>query len=395
MRKGVIILGVILLVLISSGCIGGDQTTTEVKITTTPPPTATSTPTTTSPTVKTTTAPPTTTPAPTTTAPPTTTPAPTTTAPPTTTPAPTTPPPTPASIEPPVTDPYCSNGVCEVGVKNDIEFANVGGKSLLLDLYQPKNYPVKTPVVIWVHGGAWMFGSKNDVSESAIKIAEHGYTVASVDYRLIQDAIFPAQIHDVKATVRWLRANADKYNLDPENIGAIGLSSGGHLAGLLGTSGGVNDLEGDVGGNLEYSGNVKAVVGLYGLYNLLTLAEDCDAIGGCGEVGAKVDADYINGPDASSSKLVGCAKYECPDKATGASPQTYITEDDPPFLLIHGDQDIGVSIKQSENFHNALVEKGVKSTFIIAEGHGHDRTTGMAILYGDEINGFFDMYLKS
>jgi acetyl esterase/lipase len=129
-----------------------------------------------------------------------------------------------------------------VEAARDIEYARPDGTPLLLDLYVPKDARNPLPLVVWIHGGAWRAGSKDRCP--AIRVTKRGYVVASVNYRLSQQAIFPAQIEDCKAAIRWLRANAAKYHVDSERIGVWGSSAGGHLVALLGTSGNVEDLEG-------------------------------------------------------------------------------------------------------------------------------------------------------
>ncbi len=261
----------------------------------------------------------------------------------------------------------------------NLEYATTDEKDLLLDLYIPE-ITEKTPLIIWIHGGGWTSGSKDSVADSAIQIAEHNYIVAAVEHRFSQEEIFPAQIHDIKAAVRWLRANADEYNIDENNIGVIGSSSGGHLASLLGTSGG--ELEGEVGNNLDQSSAVQAVVDLFGPVNLAELTQDCENI-------CVLNHDEPTSPE---SNFLGCTLPDCLDKAEEASATTYITADDPPFLIFHGDQDPTISILQSENFHNDLLAAGIDSTFITAEGYDHDKR--IANDYIEEIIEFYDEHLK-
>lgn len=146
-------------------------------------------------------------------------------------------------------------------VKKDLEFANVDGHSLKLDLYLPAEVK-DAPLVVWIHGGGWSGGSKNGCPISWL--TDDGYAVASISYRLTDKAIFPAQIHDCKAAIRWLRANAEKFGYSTAKVGVSGSSAGGHLAALVGTSGDVKELEGTVGGNLDQSSRVDAVVDFYG-----------------------------------------------------------------------------------------------------------------------------------
>ena len=144
--------------------------------------------------------------------------------------------------------------------QRDLEYVAGGHERQRLDLYTPEKADGPLPVIVWVHGGAWMGGAK-DAGVPALPFVGKGYAVASINYRFSQHAAFPAQIEDCKAAIRWLKANAKAFDLDPERIGVWGASSGGHLVTLLGTSGGVKDLEGR-GGNADQSSRVRAVVDL-------------------------------------------------------------------------------------------------------------------------------------
>jgi acetyl esterase/lipase len=141
-----------------------------------------------------------------------------------------------------------------VTAHRDLVYATIGEKDILLDLYIPKNTTVKPPLLVWIHGGGWQSGSKD--SCPLYRETQRGYAVASLNYRLSHEAMFPAQIHDCKGAIRWLRANAEKFGYNSERIGVAGSSAGGQLVALLGTSGGVKELEGNVGGNLGQSSSV-------------------------------------------------------------------------------------------------------------------------------------------
>ena len=145
------------------------------------------------------------------------------------------------------------------GVKalRDIPYVESGHARNRLDLYLPEKVDHPLPIVVWIHGGGWQAGNKGQRCP-AIPLAAAGYAVASINYRLSQHALFPAQLEDCKAAIRWLRANAAQYHFDPKHVGVWGLSAGGHLAGLLGTTGGMKEFEGK-GGNLDQSSRVQAV----------------------------------------------------------------------------------------------------------------------------------------
>jgi len=244
----------------------------------------------------------------------------------------------------------------EVKALRDLEYGEASGRAMLLDLYLPEKADKPLPLIVWIHGGAWMAGSKDDPSP-ALRSTRDGYAVAQVGYRLSQEAMFPAQIHDCKAAVRWLRANAAKYNLDPNKFVAWGGSAGGHLVALLGTSGGVAELEGNVN-DLKESSRVQAVVDWFGPTDFLHIGE------------AESDLQH-NAPDSPESKLIGGALLENKDKAAKASPITYVLKDAPPFLIMHGDRDRTVPFNQSELLYAALKKAGVDVTFVPMKGAGH------------------------
>ena len=179
-----------------------------------------------------------------------------------------------------------------------------------------------------------------------------GYAVASINYRFSQHAVFPAQIEDCKAAIRWLRANAAKYHLDPDHIGVWGASAGGHLVALLGTTGGVKDLEGQ-GGNLDQSSRVQCVVDWFGPTELTTMGEQGDK------------------PGSPVALLIGGPAPENKQKARKASPLTYVSKDAAPFLIMHGDKDNVVPLRQSELLAEALKKAGVEVTLQVVKGNGH------------------------
>jgi len=226
----------------------------------------------------------------------------------------------------------------------------------LLDLYLPDRGKAPVPCIVYIHGGGWCEGTKSNCPAEQIK--KHGYAVACVDYRLSNTAKFPAQIHDVKASVRWLRANAKKYGLDKEKFGAWGDSAGGHLASLLGTSGGVKDLEGNIGTQGESSA-VQAVADWYGPTDFTAAP-----------VVYKEGAPYHEYTLAVEGLLGGPVKNNVA-LAHLANPITYIDANDPPFYIMHGTTDNIVPYSQSQLFHKALIGAGVKVVFEPVKGLGH------------------------
>jgi acetyl esterase/lipase len=240
-------------------------------------------------------------------------------------------------------------------ILHNLAYARVGDKDLLLDLYLPQQAERPRPTIVWVHGGAWRQGSKEN--PRAARMTERGYAVASISYRLSQEATFPAQIHDCKAAVRWLRANAGQYNLDAARFGAWGASAGGHLVAMLGTTGDVAALEG-AGGNLAYSSRVQAVCDFFGPSDFLRM----------NDVSGTMDHDA---PDSPESQLVGGPIQDNPEAVARANPITYLKPGAPPFLIVHGDRDFTVLINQSELLYEALTGAGIAATFRVVEGAGH------------------------
>jgi acetyl esterase/lipase len=239
----------------------------------------------------------------------------------------------------------------------DLEYGRANGHAMLLDLYLPQKSGDKPlPLIIWIHGGAWMAGSKNEPSP-ALRFLKDGYAVAHVGYRLSQEAIFPAQIHDCKAAVRWLRSKARQYNLDSNRFIAWGASAGGHLVALLGTSGGVAELEGTVN-DLKESSRVQAVIDWFGPADFLRIGDMPSDI-------------QHNASDSPESKLIGGALLDNKDKAAKASPVTYVSTNSPPFLIMHGDRDRTVPFNQSELLYAALKKAGVDVSFVPVKGAGH------------------------
>lgn len=246
----------------------------------------------------------------------------------------------------------------KIDVKKDVAYVEDGHERQKLDLYLPKNSTGKRPLVIWIHGGGWRQGSKKNCR--AIPLVERGFVVASINYRLSSHAVFPAQIHDCKAAVRWLRRHADLHGIDESKIGVWGSSAGGHLAALLGTSGDVKELAGvDVGD--DGSCRIQAVCDWFGPTNLLLMNKQAGSLG-------KMDHDSVSSPE---SLLLGGELQTVPDKAAAANPISYVTSDDPPFLILHGDIDPLVPVKQSQMLYDALLAANCDAEFTIVEGEGH------------------------
>jgi acetyl esterase/lipase len=247
-----------------------------------------------------------------------------------------------------------------IQLDRDIVFATMDGHELKLDIACPKAGNGKLPAIIYIHGGGWVLGDKSP--NEAITYAKNGFVGIAIQYRLSTVARFPAAVHDCKSAIRWVRANAKKYGIDPDKIGVIGESAGGHLVALMGTSGGEPSLEGD-GPYKEYSSRVQAVVDNFGPIDLLTLKD----------TPSPMDPDPTVGPIAG---WLGKPAREVPELVKKANPVTYIDPNDPPVLLMHGDKDDLVPIQQSELFYDALTRAGVKARLVRVKnaGHGYQAT---------------------
>jgi acetyl esterase/lipase len=269
-----------------------------------------------------------------------------------------------------------------VKVQRDLAYAGDNDRKHKLDLYLPEKAEKPLPLLIWIYGGGWVMGDKAGRSP-AVQLAAEGYAVACINYRLSDQAIFPAQIQDCKAAVRWLRANAAKYNIDPDHFGTWGGSAGGHLAALTGTSGGSKEFE-PIGGNTEVSDRVQAVCDQYGPTDLLKMDEQAGGRGAFKHDDAK----------SPESHLIGGPIQENKEKAERANPIRYITKECPPFLIMHGDADNLVPIGQSEILLEALKKQGIEATLItVRSGHGgpaFDQPANVKV-----VKDFFDKHFKN
>lgn len=236
----------------------------------------------------------------------------------------------------------------------NLQYAEVNGKPLLLDLYLPEK-PEGSPLVVWVHGGGWKSGSKQ---RCFLKwLANFGYTIASINYRLVDVAKWPAQLHDCKAATRWLRANAKTYGYNPDCVIAAGSSAGGHLVALLGTTGDNDELEGTVGGNGEQSSRVQAVVDYYGATDFL--------------LRSKTQSWKVNKPGSVVYNLLGGPANQLVQKAKQASAKFHVTPDDPPLLVLHGVKDTTVLMNQTDAIEEAYKKAGLPVTVFRLENSGH------------------------
>ncbi|MBX9687423.1 MAG: alpha/beta hydrolase [Candidatus Obscuribacterales bacterium] len=265
----------------------------------------------------------------------------------------------------------------ELRVYKDLSYAP-GSKDPFqtLDLYlprHPKQEPV--PLIVWIHGGAWMSGDKNH--PPLLPILDRGYAVASLNYRLSSQAVHPAQINDCKAAIRFLRKEAKLYDLDPARIGVWGHSAGGHLAALLGTSGGVKELEGELGNN-EFSSRVQAVADWAGPTDLLT-------VGSQAPKNCRIDFSSPTNPVA-----VFLGENRSPTAYLAASPIQYASPDDPPVLILHAEDDDIVPVGQSREFSELLKKQKVTHELLISPEGGHALSRSAFV---NRTMDFFDKYL--
>lgn len=240
-----------------------------------------------------------------------------------------------------------------VSYLRDIQYCTGGGKPLLLDWYIPKDVARKpSPVIIWIHGGGWV-GS--DKSENAVPVflSGNGFVVASINYRLSNEAIFPAAIEDCKCAIRFVRANAARHGIDPQRIGLVGSSAGAHLSLLAGLAGEKAGLEG-AGGWPGVSSRVAAVASLKGVSDF--------SIGHTG---------FQEGLGIGPKRFLGGSMEERPDNYRRASPITWVTPDGPPIILLHGDADTTVPYDQSVRLKKAYDRLGLHAELVPIEGATH------------------------
>jgi acetyl esterase/lipase len=271
----------------------------------------------------------------------------------------------------------------------DIPYAGIS-TAQKLDVFLPDTGTAPYPVVVWIHGGGWQSGDKAQFRTTPMMAAlqSRGYAVVVINYRLSAEAIFPAQIHDVKAAIRWVKANAASYAINKNNIGVWGSSAGGHLSALAGTSAGVTELESPGLGNSGFSSAVQVVVDWYGPANILQL--DSMALAqGC------VSSNH-NAANSPESLLIGYQITTRPDLAAKVNPAAYISSDDPPFFIEHGLTDCTVASGQSQYLFDQLLPvigpQKLKLKFLANTGHGGGLFSDATIIA--EAIDFFDLYLK-
>jgi len=260
-----------------------------------------------------------------------------------------------------------------------ISGGNLADRAHLLNIYSPKDAQGKSlPLIIYVHGGAWI-GRPNGSPAWVERFAKEGYAVAIVYYRLAQEGIFPSQMEDLNNALRFLKGNADKLHIDGTHFGLWGSSAGGHLVALMGTS--ANSAALDFSGDKTISRDVQAVCDMSGPTNLYLL----------GTQNYPLKQWDTSSPGAALSLLLGGTAASQKEKALQASPDTYVSAGDPPFLVIHGINDVIVPVEQSDLFVEELQKAGIDTTYMRLPGFGHDVEKGKNL---DAVLAFFNKHLK-
>lgn len=263
--------------------------------------------------------------------------------------------------------------------------------AMKMDLLVPQQQ-TPMPAIVFVTGGGFINANKDNYIQERLQLAEQGYVTATIQYRVAPTVRFPAPLEDVKAAIRYLRAHADQFSINPEKIGIMGGSAGGYLAAMAGTSNGYHQF--DKGDNLTYSSDVQAVVDLYGLSDLTKVGEGYDAhIQQLHMSSGATEALWVNGSPVFGGTDGGIMADPAATKA--ANPITYISERTPPFLLMHGDADTVVSPHQTERLHQALVAAGISSQRYVVKNATHGGVYWVQPEVMKIIIDFFDAQLKT
>lgn len=259
----------------------------------------------------------------------------------------------------------------------DLVYARNGEREMLLNLYHPKDQKEELPAIVCLHGGGWANGKRQHAAHFAQALAARGFVTVSIDYRLSGEAPFPAQIEDAKAAVRWLRAHAAKWKIDPDAIGATGSSAGGHLAALLATSGGVRELEGQ-GDNPKFSSRIQAAAPM------------------CAQTDLMVERikEKSAAPKGIYRAFLGGSQEEVPETYRLASPMHHFDAEDPPTFFLCGELDDPST--RAEAFRSKSGEMGISTGLRVIPGapHGFHRKQKFFDLAIDQLESFFTQQLK-
>lgn len=282
-----------------------------------------------------------------------------------------------------------------VQLVSDVVYAQVPdrgytNKALTMHLVIPQDKKMH-PVILYINGGGFINANKDGYMQQWLDLAEHGYVVASMTYRVAPTSTFPAPLEDVKSAVRFLRANAQRFYIDADHIGVFGGSAGGYLAAMAGTTNGVKGF--DKGENLKYSSDVQAVVDVYGVSDVNKIGADySEAVQKTHASAAATEALWVNGSPVFGGKDGGIAAN--PEGAKKANPLTYISSKTAPFLLMHGDADVLVSPSQTELLREALAEKNIEATRYLVKGAAHGGPFWVQPEIMDIVIAFYDKHLK-
>lgn len=273
----------------------------------------------------------------------------------------------------------------EIELVTDVPYSKDGNKAHVLDILRLKKLPKEPmPVLVFIHGGGFTGGDKTQGYGHLMRFAKRGYFCATINYRKAYEKHFPAQIEDCKCAIRFLRAHAKQYNLDPDRIGVWGGSAGGNLVAMLGVTGGIKEFEGD-GGWQDQSSRVQAVIEYYGMTDFLAIDEMV-------KQGKATERFLARNGKTSISHLLGVEKWwENPELCRKASPTTYCTKDDAPFYIFHGDQDPLTNHEQGELLNEKLRAAGVESDFYLVKGGKHGWGTRKDV--DDRIDAFLAKHL--
>jgi len=262
--------------------------------------------------------------------------------------------------------------------------------AMKMDVLKPQK-DGSMPAIVFITGGGFIHANKDSYIQQRMALAEAGYVVASIDYRVAPTATFPQPLEDVKAAIRYLKAHANQFHINPNKIGVFGESAGGYLSAMAGTTNGIKQF--DKGENLDQSSNVQAVVDIYGLSDLANVGADYSKeVQDLHKSAGATEALWVNGSPVFGGKDGGIlAEVE---KVKAANPITYISKQTPPFLLMHGDKDTLVSPSQTEILHQALVAHGIESTRYVVKDAQHGGIYWVQPEVIQVVIDFFDKHLK-
>lgn len=244
-----------------------------------------------------------------------------------------------------------------VTIHHGLVFARYGNRELKLDLYRPTSGAGPFPGIVLIRGGGWR-GVGIGLGRLGADLATKGFVSVCIDYRPSSEAAYPAALYDCKAAVRWMRANATQYEINPDKIAASGESAGGHLAALLGTTGDVRTLEGN-GGNAGFSSSVQAVVAFSGVYDLVSWLPETQTL------------KSLKHDQLIAYPFLGGPLNKVPEVWMEASPVAHVCRNSPPFLICHGTTDPIVPYQQALEMQKALQSVGVRAELYSVKGAGH------------------------